>query len=246
MKRRLFKLGVFLLAGAIVNVAVAWSCALWSGPLQSSRYFMLQNVSPAFDEDKAHLEELGWRKIAAQDFFDTKIYQSTTTCSGLTRRELLESSLPYEKDPIYQNGVYRECPAERQFFAGWPARSMVGEMWNGGTGATWLNPTWNYRQSLPPWNSQTRFVAERLIPLKPIWLGFALDAMFDASILWLLFMSFQLARRMRRHMRLKRGLCPACKYPIGASPTCTECGTALVLHKKPSAQSAIKPPATNH
>ena len=32
MKRRLFKLGVFLVSGAIVNVAVAWGCMLESEP----------------------------------------------------------------------------------------------------------------------------------------------------------------------------------------------------------------------
>jgi hypothetical protein len=30
MKRRAFKLVVFLLLGAIVNVAVAWGCTCWS------------------------------------------------------------------------------------------------------------------------------------------------------------------------------------------------------------------------
>ena len=31
LKRRLTKLVVFLLLGAIVNIAVAWGCALWPG-----------------------------------------------------------------------------------------------------------------------------------------------------------------------------------------------------------------------
>jgi hypothetical protein len=28
----------------------------------------------------------------------------------------------------------------------------------------------------------------------------------------------------RRSLRVKRGLCPACAYPVGVSPVCTECG----------------------
>ena len=34
MKRRLFKLVLFLLLGVIVNVAVAWACARWSSVKQ--------------------------------------------------------------------------------------------------------------------------------------------------------------------------------------------------------------------
>ncbi len=30
MKRRLIIVAIFLLAGAVVNVGVAWGCALWS------------------------------------------------------------------------------------------------------------------------------------------------------------------------------------------------------------------------
>ena len=37
------------------------------------------------------------------------------------------------------------------------------------------------------------------------------------------------ARRQsrERRTRLARGLCPICTYPIGTSPTCTECGVPL-------------------
>jgi hypothetical protein len=34
---------------------------------------------------------------------------------------------------------------------------------------------------------------------------------------------------LRRHSRLKRGLCPACAYPVGESGVCTECGAAVPL-----------------
>ena len=60
------------------------------------------------------------------------------------------------------------------------------------------------------------------IPLRPIWPGFAINTLFYAAILWGLFAA-PLALRRRR--RIKRGLCPKCAYPIGASDVCTECGT---------------------
>ena len=52
MKRRIFKLILFLLLGAIVNVAVAWGCAFtWPG------YSAMMNVS---DRDWPHGVPQGW------------------------------------------------------------------------------------------------------------------------------------------------------------------------------------------
>jgi len=63
----------------------------------------------------------------------------------------------------------------------------------------------------------------RVLPIDPIWLGFVGNTLFYASILWLI---VSLKPLFRRH-RLKRGLCPACAYPIGVSAVCTECGQPL-------------------
>ena len=38
MKRRLLIVTVFLLAGVVVNVAVAWGCAVWVGGQSSFRF----------------------------------------------------------------------------------------------------------------------------------------------------------------------------------------------------------------
>ena len=60
--------------------------------------------------------------------------------------------------------------------------------------------------------------------LRPIWPGFAVNTLFYATVLWLLIPGpFALRRLIRR----RRGLCLACAYPMGESPTCTECGKPL-------------------
>ena len=51
--------------------------------------------------------------------------------------------------------------------------------------------------------------------------GFAINTVFYAVVLWLLFAA-PLALRRRR--RIKRGLCPKCAYPVGTNKRCTECG----------------------
>ena len=40
MKRRLFIAAIFLLAGAVVNVAVAWGCAAWLWPEEAEEVVM--------------------------------------------------------------------------------------------------------------------------------------------------------------------------------------------------------------
>jgi hypothetical protein len=58
----------------------------------------------------------------------------------------------------------------------------------------------------------------------PIWPGFAINTIFYAAILWLLFFA---PGSVRRPFRRRRGLCPTCACPVGTSPVCTECGAAL-------------------
>ena len=75
--------------------------------------------------------------------------------------------------------------------------------------------------------------ARILLPLRPLWPGFAINTLFYAGVLWVLFCGpFSLRRMIRR----RRGQCPACAYPIGKSPVCTECGADL--HQNRARQEA--------
>lgn len=63
-----------------------------------------------------------------------------------------------------------------------------------------------------------------VLPLKCLWTDFMVNTVFYAAVLWMVF-AFPIALRRRR--RIKRGLCPACAYPVGTSDLCTECGAAV-------------------
>ena len=58
----------------------------------------------------------------------------------------------------------------------------------------------------------------------PLWLGFAVNTLFYAAILWLL---ISVPFVLRRFIRVRRSLCPACAYPMGESAVCSECGRGL-------------------
>src|SRR5688572_21137615 len=62
------------------------------------------------------------------------------------------------------------------------------------------------------------------LPLRLVYPGFAINMIFYAAILWVMWLLFAAPWALRRRRRIKRGLCPACAYPIGSNQLCTECG----------------------
>ncbi len=74
---------------------------------------------------------------------------------------------------------------------------------------------------LTPWGNRS---IPHVLPLLPIWPGFAVNTFFYAGILWLLIPG---PFALRRFIRVRRGLCPKCAYPMGEGVVCTECGTPI-------------------
>jgi hypothetical protein len=83
---------------------------------------------------------------------------------------------------------------------------------------------------LPPWShswSSAVQIAPRgtfPLPTRPFWFGFAANTVFYAAILWLPICALFI---LRRFLRIRRGLCPRCTYPMSQSSVCTECGKRL-------------------
>lgn len=105
--------------------------------------------------------------------------------------------------------------------AGWPALCLQGWSLRGDDRnvSLWAPPLGSDR-------ARSMYMIEkrkdrRGIPLAPIWSGFLINTLFYAAVLWLLFTT---PARIRRMLRRRRGLCPACAYPTGESDTCSECG----------------------
>ena len=72
------------------------------------------------------------------------------------------------------------------------------------------------------WEHEVRF--PKALPIRPIWPGLAVNTLFYAAVLWLLIPG---PFALRRFIRVRRGLCPKCAYPMGHSDACSECGKAL-------------------
>ena len=105
---------------------------------------------------------------------------------------------------------------------GWPARCLWSYWYKVDPGDS--PPTYGSEGYIYQFGSWNDFVP-RALPTRPIWLGFILNTIFYAAILWLPFVPFKL----RRTIRCKRGLCIQCGYDLRGTDhnVCPECGTKL-------------------
>jgi hypothetical protein len=235
--RIITRASVFLLLGAIVNVSTAWTLwvtmdpwyvpdthGLWRGWSWSDQGTIMwasrvlraggghtelwqcqAGVTGGFDEFKGiwmdKLESASWAEVP---------HWSAARASGAPKVE--------------SNGVEFFIVDEAR---GWPCMSMRDRLMFryplSQPAATSIEVEGglelSLRGALP-----SGLPCVRVLPLTPIWPGFAINTLFYAAILWL---SFAAPFALRRRRRIKRGLCPACAYPVGKSDVCTECGHSL-------------------
>ena len=197
MKRRLLFVAVFLLAGAVVNVAVAWGAACWPRDV----YSISSKGNAALS-----VEDIAWwnKHVAPRCHRHVE--------SAWKKREVGIESRIFMSAATTQGYVVAIHVA-----SGWPARSMSGELWE--TQGKGTSPRWPWRRAVV-----VERYGWFAIPFRPIWPGFAANTVFYATVLWLLIPG---PFALRTFIRVKRGLCPACAYPTGQSDACSECGKPL-------------------
>ena len=195
MKRRLLVVAVFLMAGAVVNVAVAWGCAVFVSTSPNAR-----SPDARFD---ALLGDYGVRGHIV-----------TRRSTGVGRDLMFGMAAVIEDSPMPRIDltVYRAGLPFRAFTGHWVQRIVRVENTNTSRGGP-LQSTGLWRLGLGA-----------PIPVTPTWPGFAVNTIFYATFLWLLILGPFV---LRRFIRVKRSLCPACGYPIGEADVCSECGKAL-------------------
>jgi hypothetical protein len=205
VKRRAIKLVRFLFAGAIINVAVAWGCALWHSE---------ERVRLSKDEIRLAL--------------------------GLSENDLpamYTGTVGYGRAAARRFAWAEDAPNTRRWidevWSGFPTYAMTArtEFVATPNGETFTR-TWAIQL---PADLSTQF---NTLPLRPIWPGFAINTIFYAAVLWVLFAIGGVPVKVRRWRRIKRGVCVRCAYPVGASDVCSECGTRV------TAVHGASPPAT--
>ncbi len=203
MRRRFIALAASLLLCATLNLFVAWGCASWCGA----------------------------------QFADLAV---PSGAEGLLAKVMKSSG---SDDPSWQGraagiGVQWSAMSVRSanvlhVHAGWPAPALEGaaafamgagqeDALHGAIGlSTGTSPA-----PIPVPLGMPGLPVRRILPLRPVWWGFALDVGLYMAVLWSFPTGFLAIRRWRRRLRHQ---CTACRYPIGLSDVCTECGQSVAI-----------------
>lgn len=221
MKRCVLTFVVFALIGSVINVAVAWVCALWApgggqggttvtGAPDAMQYWYAANKPWSLDksytgvieETSAEYVGLGWRQ-----------------------QRLWEPSMNVPQGPV-PIGFWRRPQVASAFrtYCGWPLYCLYGEQWTRYVdGSEQYETIYRYASALSIEKGMVARESARILPLRPIWLGFVINTVFFGGILWLATCGPFVLRRV---IRRRRGRCAGCGYPVGSSAVCTECGHA--------------------
>ena len=247
--RRAAAILVFVLAGAAVNVAVAWACALWVRGGQSVN--LIGAGSP--------LARMGVAPRAWGEAYEGTCFVGPGVTSGTARWHLAVRAegadviawRRYELDGAQAaSGSQRTSVyASAQFVdAGWPWRSLrwrrvrgpnhFSTMFGSAFIAIEPPPFPAFRPSEESWQERSldlqRF-AGRLgavrterdrLPVWPLWRGFALNTALYGTLAAGVVL---VPRSMVRDRRRRRGLCELCGYEAGTAPVCPECGSARAV-----------------
>jgi hypothetical protein len=227
VKRRITKLVVFLFFGAVVNVAVAWGCVYLP-----ARYHTLPQYKNGFTIHGTGFNDWWVESGGAGGFGNVSSAWTNgiSTIKGVVPDEQAETILPNWARFAYPSGTYPPASDIMRlvYGRGWPCLSL----WSGRevvfptVGVTVGNSVSITKGFLFPGEGTkpfSNYADVRVLPLAPIWPGFAINTIFYAALLWMLWLSPFVIRRVIRH---KRGQCIKCGYDLGGTSGggCPECG----------------------
>ncbi|MCA9306220.1 MAG: hypothetical protein R3B46_09150 [Phycisphaerales bacterium] len=208
------RVALCLLLGAIVNVAVAWTLA--AIPMIDTNT-MFHKAKPTSS----------WR-ITAQPGWPEATSSNTATARGVDlimidggdQEVIWYKDCAFESEATAHKGSYSHHVNITEF--GLPARSMR-------TWSLYLRSKRDQPQerfgylSVEPLKKVGLFRDWSVLPLLPIPLGFTINTLFYATILFTSLFGFTVARR---YSRARKGLCRACAYDLADLNICPECGLA--------------------
>lgn len=196
-----------IMLGAITTVALAWFAASWDWTTSTGAPvpFGMHNRGFGFAKSARVRTDLWW--FAEADFYT----------SNPKRRTPPKWSRMWRLDTKDNGGVHWESAS------GWPMLAMLSE-------CHWRSPTdtlivSGFQIGSTPTIIDGSYGAYwlRLLPIKVIPMGFAVNTALAASLWWLLLFAVPTARHC---IRVRRGTCLYCGYGPLASPNvdCPECG----------------------
>ena len=209
-----------LLIGAVTTLAVTWGCVLLPDPPLRTEYWT------------SHADGRRWIFTVWTRFGVTLVDGVPDNGSwGRQDAETNPDVIPHwsrtRERPEQAEFDDLKQPWTRELGYGWPARSGVSvlrvnvkaeNVWHAISGIE----TADDGSGTP--------IPFKVIPVRPIWSGFAINAATFAAVAFVVLFARGVARRA---VRRRRGQCVACGYPVESS-ACPECG-AVASATEPAA-----------
>jgi hypothetical protein len=214
-RRTLAKIGLFLLAGAVVNVGVGWGCLAVESAVTYANGIGFERTTASW----AYSKPPGWPAAP--------VNRTARDAPGVTWRwDTFVSEQPDGGASAGAGlGSVRHAIGVR---AGVPFRSIQSIAFAdesvGAAGPPTGFPPFEYIGGWPLSSTEPWLMA----PYAVLPLGFAANTLVFALLLFAVVEAIRRgAGTLRRRLRRARGLCPRCKYAIADLPTCPECGETI-------------------
>lgn len=222
MRRSLISITLVLLLGAIVNLAVAWTCAFFYNP--GAIRVSIPATTQTTPEARAVWDKVFGQCVYADRFDDardvTGALPSSTYGSVIFQlHELHQTGIGVHH--IYLSDMIRPRPPSLTITrAGWPM--LAFEAWSIAGQPLRIQPGDHnaivLRMPLKGGPGSRRIE----LPYRPIMRGFLINTIVYGSVFWI----FARMVALRSHLRRKRGLCVNCGYDLRGTQhqRCPECG----------------------
>ena len=241
--RRALAILAYLFVGLVITIAISWSLAAWMpqvGWRESPYAWGAQTSVHVTQWETIGCARRHWWSTYGSDKTFRAFYEpiervppslrpagATDPFSWPPWGEFLEAR--HRLLDEYSESLYIEREG-CEHCAGWPLPAAWYSIRDMG------NKRFQLSGAIPLPTAQTangmmRVYLIRGLPYRPIWPGLAINSVFWGAIAFGVVNAYG---RTRRTLRRRRGLCPACAYPVGASPVCTECGAAVTTSSQPA------------
>ena len=200
---------VFVILGAVVNVAIAWGCEQFGSIRLLDTTLIAKLRREQFDraDQNPSLGKPLWVKDAFRGP-GTEIIRFSADGSQTEERR---SGWPWRSVQCVVESRLDRSGGQ----SNWRRSIQAGILVSGNAYLSWdANPTM----------AMGLQAIEKVVPLQPRWPGFVLNTIFWALVMWLLCM---IPRWIRSGVWIIRRRCMRCGYPVGTSPVCTECGRPI-------------------
>lgn len=222
-KRAILLGAAALVAGAVVNVGVAWGILLWPIEWSAGSY-----RAPTAEMPARH----GW------------LFSVAPAWSHPTRERIIPLGRNMQDRVVWcvlENGSMRSEYIQHQVEVGWPCFGMAtghrviqsfvitpttGQANCTGVNVDWPADAWSGGVSIEPLiRSLTgKSAINDRMPIRPLWPGFAVNTLVYAAVVSVPFWLFGAIRRWRRRANWQCDRCGYDRRGLALSAACPECG----------------------